>query len=234
MFTVHLNCSLSLPFFSAFCYIKNFFPVIPFDQLFGLLAKPLFSYFSGCFRVYNTLSNFADCRRHIAVHWCRLRPPTWCGKAGAALEGCQPGGVPKGSKCQGGMTNVSKVKGEHQKCACIRPARWKESKERGRVPTIPAPPARALQLINVSPSRMTQVLFKLLALRWLREHSLGLQQPFGSPRRSPDDFQRQMLRRLLFLVQVPQAGAWTPRSWWGGSIVVISLPLVGHHPGNGN
>ena len=63
----------------------------------------------------------------------------------------------------------------------LRPARWKESKERGRnganqyfcpwikFQQIPALPAHSLKLVNVSPSHMTEVLFKLLPLHWNSE-----------------------------------------------------------------
>ena len=37
---------------------------------------------------------------------------------------------------------------------------------------------------------------------------------------------------LLFLVHVPQAGAWILGLQEGTSVAVISLPLIGHHTGS--
>ena len=61
--------------------------------------------------------------------------------------------------------------------ASVRPARWKEHKEGNKMAStsisdwrkfqqIPVPSTHALKLVSVSPSYMSQVLFKLLALCW--------------------------------------------------------------------
>lgn len=94
---------------------------------------------------------------------------------------------------------------------------------------IPAPPAHALKLVNVS----ITFIYNTGAFQTAAS-VLERAQPFGSPRISLAGFQSQTLQRLLLLVQVPEAEAWTPRSWWGTPVVVISLPLVSHHTGKGD
>lgn len=104
-------CSLqfffvSSPFFSAFRYIKNFFPVIPFDQLFGLLVKPLFSYLVVALWFTMPIFSFADCCRHIAVHRSWLRSPTGVAGQNQLWRGHQGNAR--------GVDSIHKVNGESE------------------------------------------------------------------------------------------------------------------------
>lgn len=70
------------------------------------------------------------------------------------------------------------------------------------------------------------------ALRLEKNTTLDSYSPLVLPGISPLVFKGRLLE-FFFLVQVPQAGTWTPHFLKGSSVVVLSFPLVGHHTGRG-
>lgn len=77
--------------------------------------------------------------------------------------------------------------------------------------------AQALKLVNVSPSGMNQVLFKLLLLLWESHRArttLVSYRLWALPEISPSSFHSQMLQGLLLLVQIPRLGLRPPHSSW--------------------